>query len=81
LPKSQSRGYWIARSSPPLEIERTASEHRETRDVARVKMIAPEAAEGELTVFCGMWNYSNRLREALHIDLEPPEQRIDFQEK
>ena len=35
----------------------------------------------ELTVFCGMWNYSNRLCEALHIDLEQPEQRIEFQEK
>ena len=23
----------------------------------------------ELTVFCGMWNYSNRLCEALHVDL------------
>jgi uncharacterized peroxidase-related enzyme len=34
----------------------------------------------ELTVFCGMWNYSNRLCEALHIDLERPEQRIAFQE-
>jgi 4-carboxymuconolactone decarboxylase len=34
----------------------------------------------ELTVFCGMWNYSNRLCEALHIDLERPEERIDFQE-
>ena len=35
----------------------------------------------ELTVFCGMWNYSNRLCEALHVDLERPEQRIDFQDK
>ena len=35
----------------------------------------------ELTVFCGMWNYSNRLCEALHVDLERPEQRIEFQEK
>jgi alkylhydroperoxidase family enzyme len=35
----------------------------------------------ELTVFCGMWNYSNRLCEALHVDLERPEQRIDFQNK
>jgi alkylhydroperoxidase family enzyme len=35
----------------------------------------------ELTVFCGMWNYSNRLCEALHIDLERPEQRIEFQNK
>jgi alkylhydroperoxidase family enzyme len=35
----------------------------------------------ELTVFCGMWNYSNRLCEALHVDLERPEQRITFQDK
>jgi len=28
----------------------------------------------ELTVFCGMWNYSNRLCEALHVDLERPRQ-------
>jgi AhpD family alkylhydroperoxidase len=35
----------------------------------------------ELTVFCGMWNYSNRLCEALHVDLERSEQRITFQEK
>ena len=35
----------------------------------------------ELTVFCGMWNYSNRLCEALHIDLERPERRIEFQDK
>jgi alkylhydroperoxidase family enzyme len=35
----------------------------------------------ELTVFCGMWNYSNRLCEALHIDLERPDKRIEFQER
>ena len=35
----------------------------------------------ELTVFCGMWNYSNRLCEALHVDLERPEKRIDFQDE
>jgi alkylhydroperoxidase family enzyme len=35
----------------------------------------------ELTVFCCMWNYSNRLCEALHIDLEHPDKRIEFQEK
>jgi alkylhydroperoxidase family enzyme len=35
----------------------------------------------ELTVFCGMWNYSNRLCEALHVDLERPEKRIEFQRK
>jgi alkylhydroperoxidase family enzyme len=34
----------------------------------------------ELTVFCGMWNYSNRLCEALHVDLERPDKRITFQE-
>jgi alkylhydroperoxidase family enzyme len=33
----------------------------------------------ELTVFCGMWNYSNRLCEALHVDLERPDMRIAFQ--
>jgi alkylhydroperoxidase family enzyme len=35
----------------------------------------------ELTVFCGMWNYSNRLCEALHVDLERPDKRIEFQAK
>ena len=35
----------------------------------------------ELTVFCGMWNYSNRLCEALHVELEHPEKRIEFQAK
>ena len=34
----------------------------------------------EITVFCGMWNYSNRLCEALHVDLERPEKRIEFQD-
>jgi 4-carboxymuconolactone decarboxylase len=34
----------------------------------------------ELTVFCGMWNYSNRLCEALHVDLEHPDKRIEFQD-
>jgi alkylhydroperoxidase family enzyme len=33
----------------------------------------------ELTVFCGMWNYSNRLCEALHVDLEHLDKRIEFQ--
>ena len=35
----------------------------------------------ELTVFCGMWNYSNRLCEALHVDLERPDRRIEFQQQ
>jgi len=35
----------------------------------------------ELTVFCGMWNYSNRLCEALHVDLERPDRRIEFQDE
>ncbi len=35
----------------------------------------------ELTVFCGMWNYSNRLCEALHVDLEHPDKRIEFQDR
>ena len=32
----------------------------------------------ELTVLCGMWNWSNRLTEALHVELEPPGQRLNF---
>jgi len=35
----------------------------------------------ELTVFCGMWNYSNRLCEALQVDLERPDKRIEFQDQ
>ena len=35
----------------------------------------------ELTIFCGMWNYSNRLCEALHVDLERHDKRIEFQDK
>lgn len=33
----------------------------------------------ELSVYCGMWNYSNRLCQALHIPLEPAGKRISFQ--
>jgi len=32
----------------------------------------------ELTVLIGMWNWSNRFTEALHIDLEPEDLRIRF---
>ena len=32
----------------------------------------------ELTVLIGMWNFSNRLTEALHIELEPPGERLNF---
>jgi len=32
----------------------------------------------ELTVLCGMWNWSNRLTEALHVQLEPPGERLNF---
>jgi hypothetical protein len=27
-----------------------------------------------------MWNYSNRLCEALHVDVERPDKRIEFQD-
>jgi AhpD family alkylhydroperoxidase len=47
---------------------------------AEMKQHFSEKQIVELTVFCGMWNYSNRLCEALHVDLERPEQRITFQE-
>jgi len=35
----------------------------------------------ELTFICGMWNLSGRVAEALHLVVEPPGQRITFQEK
>ena len=34
----------------------------------------------ELTFVCGMWNLSGRLAEALHLVVEPPGSRIEFQE-
>ena len=48
---------------------------------AAMKMYFSEKQIVELTVFCGMWNYSNRLCEALHVDLERPDKRIEFQEE
>ncbi|MBT5767870.1 MAG: hypothetical protein HOI57_00535 [Rhodospirillaceae bacterium] len=33
----------------------------------------------ELTVLCGMWNMSGRMAEALHLVVEPPGKRIEFQ--
>ncbi len=35
----------------------------------------------ELTFICGMWHLSGRLAEALHLVVEPPGGRIEFQEK
>lgn len=35
----------------------------------------------ELTFVCGMWHLSGRLAEALHLVVEPPGGRIQFQEK
>jgi len=46
---------------------------------AEMKRYFSEKQIVEITVFCGMWNYSNRLCEALHIDLERPDKRIEFQ--
>lgn len=34
----------------------------------------------ELTVLCGMWNLSGRVAEALHLVVEPPGKRIEFQD-
>lgn len=34
----------------------------------------------ELTVLCGMWNMSGRMAEALHLVVEPPGKRIEFQD-
>jgi alkylhydroperoxidase family enzyme len=47
---------------------------------AAMKLHFSEKQIVELTVFCGMWNYSNRLCEALHVDLERPDKRIEFQQ-
>ena len=47
--------------------------------LAEMKKHFTEKQIVELTVFCGMWNYSNRLCEALHVDLERPDKRIEFQ--
>jgi len=47
---------------------------------AEMKQHFSEKQIVELTVFCGMWNYSNRLCEALHVDLERPDKRIEFQQ-
>lgn len=33
----------------------------------------------ELTMICGMWNLSGRVAEALHLVVEPPGKRIEFQ--
>lgn len=33
----------------------------------------------ELTFMCGMWNLSGRVAEALHLVVEPPGKRIEFQ--
>ncbi len=35
----------------------------------------------ELTFICGMWHLSGRLAEALHLVVEPPGGRIEFQAK
>ncbi len=35
----------------------------------------------ELTFICGMWNLSGRVAEALHLVVEPPGNRIAFQDK
>jgi hypothetical protein len=51
--------------------------------MARVEMIKPDTEKRivALTVFRGMWNSSNRLCEALPVDLERPDKRIEFQPK
>jgi len=51
------------------------------RQWGRISNLSSEKEIVELTVFCGMWNYSNRLCEALQIDLERPDKRIEFQPK
>jgi alkylhydroperoxidase family enzyme len=45
---------------------------------AEMKQHFTEQQIVELTVLVGMWNWSNRLTEALHVVLEPPGERINF---
>ena len=45
---------------------------------AKLRQHFSERQVVELTVLIGMWNWSNRFTEALHIDLEPEELRISF---
>ena len=61
------------------EAVTTMKAHDDDQAFADMKKHFTERQIVELTVFCGMWNYSNRLCEALHVDLEPPEKRIKFQ--
>jgi alkylhydroperoxidase family enzyme len=78
-------------ASPDLDERQKAAVHwaeAVTRMTARddddafatMKKYFSEKQIVELTVFCGMWNYSNRLCEALHVDLERPDKRIEFQQ-
>jgi alkylhydroperoxidase family enzyme len=55
--------------------------HDDDAAFAEMKRHFTEQQIVEITVFCGMWNYSNRLCEALHVDLERPDKRIEFQDR
>lgn len=63
------------------DVVTTMKAHDDTAAFEAMKKHFTEKQIVELTVFCCMWNYSNRLCEALHVDLEQPAQRIQFQEK
>jgi alkylhydroperoxidase family enzyme len=57
----------------------TNFEAREDEELfAELKTHFSEQQIVELTVLVGMWNFSNRLTEALHVVLEPPGERINF---
>jgi alkylhydroperoxidase family enzyme len=62
-----------------VRIQQQDDRARRRRGVRRNEANFSEKQIVELTVFCGMWNYSNRLCEALHVDLEHPDKRIEFQ--
>jgi alkylhydroperoxidase family enzyme len=63
------------------EAVTTMTARDDDKAFAAMKRLFSEKQIVELTVFCGMWNYSNRLCEALHVDLEHPDKRIEFQKK
>jgi alkylhydroperoxidase family enzyme len=54
--------------------------HGDERGFADLKRFFDDGEIVELTFLASMWNLSNRFAEALHLVVEPPGQRITFQD-
>ena len=48
---------------------------------AAMKRHFPTEQLVSLTLICGLWNLTGRVAEALHLVVEPPGERIEFQEE